>query len=862
MHDEWGRLKLSSAYKRLSSSKDGLSDEEAMHRLLRHGKNEIIKVRKTSALRILLAQFTSPLIIILIAAALVSLAVGMLPESEPKVIDATLILLIVAAVGISGFFQDWKAERSIEALRRMSTPAATVIRNGKEAEIPATEIVPGDIVILNTGDVLPADGKVIESFNMMIDESILTGESRAVRRGHGSTVSMNTSLLSGHGKMLVFATGMGTEVGKLAGKMEEIEDTKTPFQRELASFSKKIFWMVVAISALVMLAGYFRYGMYIAFLTSISLAVAAIPEGLPAVVTLALALGAKSMVSSNALIRKLPVVESVGSVNVICTDKTGTLTKNRMSVTRIFFDEAVYDVGEINRDDAKRMEKLFLCSAVCNDTKVVKEGTQKKLEGDQTEVALTEFAMGQDFPAEDMKEEYIRVNEIPFTSKRKMMTVACKHGKKEYVFSKGAPEILLHRCNRILSGNRTLPLDEKTKHKILKQDREFASHSLRVLAFAYKEKRGGISEKHMEEDLVFLGLEGMLDPPRDEVREALSECRSAGIRVVMITGDNIETAKAIANEIGLKSRGAVSGSEMDHLTNEQLERKLSEGVNIFARTSPFDKLRILEILQKYSRVIMTGDGVNDALALKKADVGIAMGERGTEVAKEASDIILVDDNFATIRNAIREGRRIFDNIRKFVNYQLTCHLAEVIVIFTATLLFTLEEPVLLPVHILWINMLTDGIPAIALGVDPALPGIMKRGPRDPKEGILDKGTVYSIVAMGVNLAVLLFLVYVVLYPMGTETARSALFTGFVLYEFMKIMEIRHNEELGFLDNRMLLVALLVSIALQLSIVYTPLNVYFSLVPLGLYEWTVLLAFAALGWLTSMGTSRLISRLTK
>jgi Ca2+-transporting ATPase len=862
MQDAWEKTTLSDAYKKLSSGKDGISDEEAFKRLLRHGKNEIVKIKKASTLKILLSQFTSPLILILIAAALVSLAVGMLPDSEPKVIDSILIMIIVAAVGVSGFFQDWKAERSIEALRRISTPAALVLRNKKEVEIPATEIVPGDIVILKSGDVIPADGKVTESFNMMIDESILTGESEAVRVSRGNTIKMNTSLLSGHGKVLIFATGMKTYVGRLAERMEEIEETKTPFQKELASFSKKIFWMIIAITVLVMTAGYFKYGLYMAFLTSISLAVAAIPEGLPAVVTLALALGAKSMVNNNALIRKLPVVESVGSVNVICTDKTGTLTKNRMSVTRIFFDDADYEIGELNKEDVRRMEKLFLCGTLCNDTRIIMEGNEKKVVGDQTEVALTEFAMNHEFQVEKLQEEYTRVNEIPFTSKRKMMTVACRHGKGEYVFSKGAPEVLLRRCSRIISGNKIAHLDGKVKEKILKQDKEFASHALRVLAFAYKEKRGKIDEKHMEEDLIFLGLEGMLDPPRDEVREALSECKTAGIRVIMITGDNIETARSIANEIGLKSKDAITGLEMEKLTNEQLEGKLNEGVNIFARTSPFDKLRILEILQKDNRVIMTGDGVNDSLALKKSDVGIAMGERGTEVAKEASDIILLDDNFATIRNTVREGRRIFDNIRKFVDYQFTCHLAEVMVIFTATLLFTLDEPVLLPVHILWINMLTDGIPAIALGIDPAVPGIMRRIPRNPKEGILDRKTIYSIIAMGINLAVLLFAVYVILYPLGAEIARSALFTGFVLYEFMKIIEIRHKEELGFLDNKMLLVALLVSIILQLSIVYTPLNVYFSLVPLGLYEWGILLSFALIGWLTAMMISRIMGRTEK
>jgi Ca2+-transporting ATPase len=862
MHDEWKDVSLEQLYKKLSSGKEGITEEEATKRLLKHGRNEIRPAKAASVLKIFLAQFTSPLILILIAAALVSLGVGALPESEPKVVDAVLIIIIVMAVGVSGFFQDWKAERSIEALRRMSTPAAIVIRNGKETEIPATEIVPGDIVVLKSGDVLPADGKVMESFNMMVDESILTGESEALRRGAGGIVRTSTSLISGHGKFIVFATGMKTEVGRLAEKMEEIQEPKTPFQKELDGFSRKIFWMVIAISALVMLAGYFKYGLYTSFLTAISLAVAAIPEGLPAVVTLSLALGAKSMVSSNALIRKLPVVESVGSVNVICTDKTGTLTRNTMSVTRTFFDNADYETGEINRGDVKSMRKLLLCGTLCNDTKILTEGKETRFVGDQTEAAIMEFAMKHDFPVEQTREEYMRVNEIPFISKRKMMTVVCRRRNRDYVMSKGAPEVLLHHCSRIVSGDKVVRLDDKTKKNILKQDSEYASHSLRVLAFAYKERRRSSGTKHIEEDLIFLGLEGMYDPPREEVPEALNDCSTAGIRVVMITGDNIETAKSIANEIGLKSKGAISGMEMEKMSNEELEKRLNDGVGIFARTSPFDKLRILEILQKENRVIMTGDGVNDSLALKKADVGIAMGQRGTDVAKEASDIILVDDNFATIRNAIREGRRIFDNIRKFVNYQLTCHLAEVLVIFTATIVFTLNEPVLLPVQILWINMLTDGIPAIALGVDPALPGIMRRKPREPREGILDRRTMYSVTAMGINLAVLLFLVYILIQPMGTDVARTALFMGFVFYEFMKIAEIRYNEDLGFFDNRMLLVALAVSIALQLSVIYTPLNMYFSLVPIGIYEWTVILSLAVVGWFSSMGISRLLKIYSK
>ncbi len=860
MHDEWERMKISSAYKKLSSSKDGISDEESRKRILRHGKNEIKKIKKASALKILLAQFTSPLILILIVAAIVSFGIGILPDSEPKTIDSLLILIIVLAVGISGFFQDWKAEKAIEALRKMSAPTAVVLRDGNESTIPATEIVPGDVVLLEGGDVIPADGKIIKSFNMTLDESILTGESKDVRKGTGSTVRMNTSITSGRGKILVFATGMNTEVGKLAEKMGEIEETKTPFQKELERFSKNIFWLVILIAALIMFAGYFRYGAYNAFLTSISIAVAAIPEGLPAVVTLALALGAKSMVSNNALVRKLPVVESIGSINVICTDKTGTLTKNRMSVTKAFFDDAVYDDDEMNEEDVKNLEQLMLCGSLCSNTKTtVDENGKKNTTGDQTEVAITEFALKHDFAHEDKKEMYKRVNEVSFNSKRKMMSVVCKHGSKNYVFSKGAPEVLLNHCTGIMRGGRIVKLRKKTKDEILRQNDEFASHALRVLAFAFKESKSGIKEDNIERDLVFIGLEGMLDPPREEVRNALEECKTAGIRVVMLTGDNIETAKSIATDIGLKSKSALSGSELEKIDDEQLRKMLADGANIFARVTPFDKLRVLNILQKDNKVAMTGDGVNDALALKKADVGIAMGERGTEVAKEASDIILIDDNFASIKNAVREGRRIFDNIRKFANYLLSCNLAEVFVIFMGTIVISLNEPILLPIHILWINLLTDGMPALALGLDPALPNIMKKKPRGMKEGILDKGTMHTVIVMGLNMGVLLIAVFLLNMSLGIGTARTALFMGFVLYEFMRIAAIRHNEELGFFENRLLLIALAASMVLQMIVVYTPLNAYFLLVPLGLYEWTVLITIGVVGWFTSIFFSRIMNR---
>jgi Ca2+-transporting ATPase len=859
MRDDWEKIKLSAAYKKFESGKAGLTEEEAVKRLRRHGNNEIRRTTSVSPLRIFLSQFTSPLIVILIAAAVVLSALTLLPGTESNMVDTALILLIVLAAGISGFFQDWKAERAIEALRKMSTPHARVLRDGKEKEVPATGIVPGDVVLVEGGDIIPADGRIIQAFDTMIDESILTGESRAIRKGESGAVFMNTSLISGRAKMLVCDTGMGTEVGKLAKKMQQIEETKTPFQIELANFSKKIFWMVLAIAAVIFALGYFKYGLYTAFLTSVSLAVAAIPEGLPAVVTLALTFGAKYMVRSKALIRKLPVVESIGSINVICTDKTGTLTKNRMSVTKVLFDEVVYGRREMTKQDAHRMEMLMLCGALCNNSSVITDDEGKrKVIGDQTEVAITEFTDKFGFGKEALDEMYHRVNEISFTSKRKRMSVVCKHAGKRYVFSKGAPEVLLDRCSKILREGKVRRMDRETREKILKQNSAFAGHALRVLAFAYKRSRAEIVEKDVEKDMVFIGLAGMVDPPRDEAKEALRDCGTAGIRVVMITGDNMETAKAIANEVGLASKGAISGNELAGMNDENLRKRLDEGTNIFARTSPFDKLRILQVLQKDNRVAMTGDGVNDALALKKADVGIAMGERGTEVAKEASDIILIDDNFATIRNAVKEGRRIFDNIRKFVNYLLTCNFSEVFVIFFGTLILALKEPILFPVHILWINLLTDGLPALALGVDPAAPDIMQRKPRKREEGILDKKTLYNIVSVGLVKSALLLAVFFLNMYLLIGDARTALFMGFVLFEFMRIGVIRYQEKLGFFENRMLVLALIASLALQLMVVYTGLNVYFGTVPLNPAQWGILLLFAAIGWVCAIYITKAIN----
>jgi P-type Ca2+ transporter type 2C len=863
MESEWKKLGIQEAYMKLSSSDGGLPQKEAEARLAKHGSNEIKKTTKASPLRLLVSQFTSPLILLLIAAALVSMAMEFLPGSESHLIDTVLILIIVFATGFSGFFQDWKAEMAIEALRKMSAPIARVRRGGCECEIPAAGIVPGDVVIIEGGDIVPADGKIIKAFDIMLDESMLTGESQSIRKGESDVVYMNTGLVSGRAEILVFATGMGTEVGKIAEKMQEIGETRTPFQKELSAFSKKIFWGVIVIAVIMAVVGYFKYGIYNASLTAVSLAVAAIPEGLPAVVTLALALGAKAMVKNKALIRKLPVVESIGDVDIICTDKTGTLTMNRMTVTKAFSSGVEHDAEALQKADAKDMEEMLLCGALCNNTAVVKGNDGKeKVVGDQTEVAIMEFSSKYGFQKDMLQKKYERTAEISFTSKRKMMSVVCKEGKKHYVFAKGAPEVLLHHCDRILVRGRAQKLTASMKEEILRQNVKFATGALRVLGFAYKESSKCPRESEIEKGLVFLGLEGMLDPPRKEVKSAISECMTAGIRVIMITGDNAETAKAIAKDIGLTSTGAISGDELERMKDAELAKMLSGGVNIFARTTPFDKLRILSLLEKKGRIAMTGDGVNDTLALKKADVGIAMGLRGTEVAKEASDIILLDDNFESIKNAVKEGRRIFDNIRKFVNYLLSSNFAEVFVLFIGTLLFTFSEPMLMPVHLLWINLLTDGLPALALGLDPAQPGIMKRKPRNAKEGILDKGTMGNVIAMGLNLSVLLLLVFFMSLSSGFQMARTVLFMGFVIYEFMRILVIRYQEELTIFDNKLLLLALAGSLVLQLAVIYTPLNVLFDVVPLGLKEWVLLLSLGVLGFFTSVGLSKVVAWLLK
>jgi len=841
----------------------GLTQKEAERRLRIYGENEIRHIKKINPWKIFLSQFTSPLILILIFAAIASIVIGFLPGGESSLADSAMILLIVFAAGICGFLQEYKAEKAIEALRRMATPKAKVIRDGKEMEIPARHVVPGDVIVIESGDVVPADAEIKEAFDLEVDESILTGESRAVRKRVSDKVFMNTCVTGGSAKAVVISTGMRTEIGKIAGKLQEIEEEKTAFQVELSKLSKKLSLLVLILTVIITLVGVFKYGWYQSLLTAIALAVAAIPEGLPAVVVLALALGANTMAKKRALIRKLSIVESVGAVDIICTDKTGTLTKNEMTVTKLFFDDREFDVMKSRPTLGKAGELLLLCGVLCNNSTVsYDEKGSKKYLGDQTEVALRKIGERFGFVREHLEKRYKRVNEIPFDPKRKMMSVVVENPSKKkrgnyIMFSKGAPEVLIERCDRIYRNGKIVKMSKRMKERVLKQNEAFASRALRVLGFAFKEID---AKEGAEKNLVWLGLQAMIDPPRPEVRRALRDCRTAGIRVIMITGDNPLTAKAIADEIGLETNGVLEGKDIDKMNDRELEARLNSGINVFARTNPFHKLRILKILQKENRVAMTGDGVNDALALKKADVGIAMGKKGTEVAKEASDIILLDDNFSTIRNAIEEGRRIFDNIRKFVNYLLTCNFAEVGVLFLATLFLTLDKPVLLPIQILWINLLTDGMPALALGVDPPTPDLMRRPPRRKGEPILNRALLLTIILIGIVMTALLLATFYAVLPLGIEVARTTLFTGFILYEFVRIAAIRFRERLGFFANRWLAYALLVSLLLQLFIIYSPCASYFHAIPLGVIPWVVLICGTLAGFAISILAARIITRL--
>lgn len=878
----WHQKKADEIIEVMNSSVSGLSSDEAQKRLAEYGPNELKEKKKKTPFMMFLNQFRDFMILVLIAAAVISGIIG-----EPS--DTIAIAVIVILNAVIGFIQEYRAEKAMAALKKMSAPTATVIRNGIHAGIPASEIVPGDIVLLDAGSFVPADMRLIETAQLRLEEAALTGESVPVDKHTGSlqdeTIPLGdrknmaykgTMVAYGRGSGIVVATGMDTELGRIAKMLQEEEEVKTPLQKRLAGFGQRLALAILAICAVVFSIGVFRGEQPIVmFLTAISLAVAAIPEALPAVVTISLAIGARKMVKQNALIRKLPAVETLGSVTYICSDKTGTLTQNRMSV------EEMYVNGELIENEKlgnRGVEKLLVSNphlstllnalALSNDAKADRDGN---IIGDPTEVALFSAARENGFDKSSREELFPRVEEIPFDSERKCMTTFHKMQDAGYriqdgknrasdimnrasfvSFTKGALEVLMEKSDGILKAGGTVEIDREEIHRV---NERMAADGLRVLGIAMREwdeLPSDISHENVERGLIIIGLVGIMDPPREEAREAVSMCKKAGIMPVMITGDHPITAWAIARRIGIIEEddvhfNTITGRELEKLSLKEFEERV-EGIKVYARVAPEQKLKIVKALQDKGQFIaMTGDGVNDAPALKRADIGISMGITGTDVAKEASHMILLDDNFATIVKAVKEGRKIYDNIRKFVKYLLSTNSGEIWTLFLAPLI-GLPMP-LLPIHILWINLMTDGLPALALSVEPAETDVMKRPPRGTDEGIFAGGLGFFAIWVGLLMAALTLSVQAWSIKTGNSHWQTMVFTVLCLTQLGNALAVRSEKEslckIGFFSNKAMFGAVMLSFALQMATIYVPfLNPIFRTEPLSFNELMITIAVSS------------------
>ena len=803
--EKWWSADIPDLLRKLGSHVDnGISSQDVIERQKKYGLNQLAEKKGRPAIALFFDQFKDFMIWVLIGAAIVS---GFLKEW----VDAFAIIGIVILNALLGFIQEFRAEKSLAALKKLSSPTSKVVRDGKHQIIPSSEIVPGDLVEMEAGDFVPADGRIVYATgNTATHEASLTGESTPVSKSsarlekedaaladRSNMVYMGTSVVAGKTRALVTGTGMNTELGKIAGLIQNIEDNTTPLQNKLKEFGKIIIVIVFALVGLIFLIGYLRGEELIGlFLTSVSLAVAAIPEGLPAVVTIALALGVQRMVKRNCIIRKLPSVETLGCTSVICSDKTGTLTKNEMTVQAVFQSGVYFDIsgigyapnGEFLKDgqgiapkDFPGLTKLITGSVLCNGSQLVNEGSIYKIVGDPTEGALLTMAGKAGLTKKDLEAVYSFVEEIPFDSERKQMTIIRRHNQRFVAFVKGAPDILLSNCTQLEENGQALALDQLKKEEILQANSELADRAMRVLAVAYREfdtLPESLDAATVEKELTFLGLIAMIDPPRPEVKLAMQNCRTAGIRSVMITGDHKNTAVAIARELGFYSPDslAFTGEELDRMTQEEFKKNI-EKTAVYARVSPEHKLMIVKAWREKEHIVaMTGDGVNDAPAVKEADIGVAMGITGTDVTKEVSEMVITDDNFASIVNAVEEGRGIYDNIRKFIHYLLSCNVGEILVMFIASVV-RLPVP-LLPIHILWVNLVTDGLPALALGVDPTDKKIMNRLPRNINESVLTRHMGGVIFMQGVFIAFCSLLAFSLVYFVekeGIERARTASF---------------------------------------------------------------------------------------
>lgn len=861
----WHTMDINEVLHKLKTNPEmGLNEKEVEKRREIYGKNKIEEGKKESIFIKFLKQFNDFMIIILLLAAVISAGVSYAQNSNDYV-DSIIIVAIVILNSIMGVIQEYKAEKSIEALKKMAAPIAKVKRNGKIVTIPSENVVPGDILLLEAGNFIPADCRLLNSFQLKVEEASLTGETIPVQKEAQATLKKDiplgdmintafatTTVISGHAEAVCTEIGMNTKVGSIAKIMIQDSSPETPLQRKLAEVGKKLGLAAIFMCFAIFVIGIFKKIPVIEmFMTSIGLAVAAIPEGLPAVVTIMLSIGVTKMARKNAIIRKLPAVETLGSSQIICSDKTGTLTQNKMKVVEIA--NVSGNIREWEEEQKEQAKEILRLGVMCNDSRMIYEKGKPIIEGEPTENAIMDAGIKLGENKETLYEEMKRVGEIPFESERKMMTTIHKIGDHYRIITKGAPDILLKRCTKYEEKGLLKELGATENEKILKLNTSMAERALRVLAVAYKDITAlpqTIESNNMEKDLVFVGLIGMIDPPRKGVKEAVSNCHAAGIKTVMITGDHILTAKAIAKELGIMKNGdaAITGAELEKMSQETLERDIMKYA-VFARVSPEHKVRIVKAFRKNKKVVaMTGDGVNDAPALKNADIGVAMGIGGTDVAKNASDMILTDDNFVTIIEAVKEGRHIYSNIKKAIHFLIATNVGEIITIFLG-LVLGLETP-LLAIHLLWINLVTDSFPAIALGLEPMEPGIMKQKPIDSQKGIFADGMWEKIFTEGAMIGILTLVAFSLgNYLYGLEVGRTMAFLSLGLLELVHSFNIRSEEsifKIGIFHNRYLVGAFLLGALLQIGVAIIPqIAMIFDCVPLNITQWiyTILISIS-------------------
>ncbi|WP_078414900.1 calcium-translocating P-type ATPase, SERCA-type [Priestia abyssalis] len=875
---KWYELSEKAVLQMTKTTKEtGLSTKEAKEKQKQDGMNELEEAEKQSALLLFLEQFKDFMVLVLLAATLIS---GLLGEY----IDAIAIIAIVIINGFLGFFQERRAEKSLDALKELSAPQVMGLRDGEWIRIPSKELVVGDIIKFTSGDRIGADIRILEAKSLEIEESALTGESLPVAKhtspltgqevplGDQSNMAfMGTLVTRGNGMGIVVGTGMNTAMGQIANLLQSAETMMTPLQRKLEQLGKILIVVALLLTMLVVGIGVIQgHALYEMFLAGVSLAVAAIPEGLPAIVTVALSLGVQRMIKQKAIVRKLPAVETLGCASVICSDKTGTMTQNKMTVTHLWSGGNTWNVSgtgyhpegkfyaskrEVQPAQSKPLQQLLLFGVLCNQTGLIRQKDDYAIDGDPTEAALLVAAMKAGFDRASVLQQFDIIQEFPFDSTRKMMSVVVKDKKegKRYVITKGAPDVLVTNSSKILWDNKLQPMSPSMESEVKAAIDQLAGQALRTIAIAYRPLINETfhHEHEAERDLVLIGLQGMIDPPRPEVKEAVKECRDAGIKTVMITGDHVITAKAIASQLGILKPGGkvLDGYTLSKMSVDELEEVVDD-VYVYARVSPEHKLKIVKALQAKGHVVaMTGDGVNDAPAIKAADIGIAMGITGTDVAKEASALVLLDDNFATIKSAIKEGRNIYENIRKFIRYLLASNVGEILVMLFAMIL-ALPLP-LVPIQILWVNLVTDGLPAMALGLDQPEENVMKRKPRHPKEGVFARGLGWKVVSRGFLIGIATLAAFIIVYdntPENLEYAQTIAFATLVMAQLIHVFDCRSDKSVfdrNPFENLYLVGAVISSILLMLVVIYyPPLQPIFHTMPIMPREWLIILGMAS------------------